>query len=471
MMDAELKSLRQRLHQFVEKNPTARGMQKSAAGIKNFFNDPLIKSIVSFGSSIGEGWAPFSEKPTTWNAVRGVVTVLDSLADEWAVWGHDYFNEDDEAWCEPFPRAFNAAVIDVLGRYPVQVIRTNDEDVFIHMHDVDGARVGYQLDVRSEIPGNIYVQYDKVVEVQEIIRKRLWARYNARSLVMTRGMQLDHTSGNSGRSDWVRFEEDLVVKPLPSERASDYSSYLKKCIDAGVNRSVMLYGPPGTGKSTMARMIVDTLNLTSFRIRVEDVSGGINLNSVLFEAVKIFKPDAIILDDFDRASGQEALMEMLERFHADIKLVIATVNRRYDLDEALLRPGRFDELQLVKKLDDNVIKKVLGEHTKSFDLVKDWPIVFIEEFVKRCRFMTEEEAADSIEELAARVDRLHVFDDDEGDQWTRVHKKMLGMDVGVAEDACEAPSLNYRKHNARARLKMRSRPRYRNRLGRKLRRD
>ena len=122
----------------------------------------------------------------------------------------------------------------------------------------------------------------------------------------------------------------------------------------------------------------------------------------------------MILDDFDRSDMQAKLLETLEFFQQHVKLVIATVNNKNHLDEAILRPGRFDELLQIKQMDDDVVRAVLGdEHAFAYDTVKDWPIAFIQEYVKRLRFMNPEEAAASVKELAQRVKRLKKYDDEE----------------------------------------------------------
>jgi len=46
--------------------------------------------------------------------------------------------------------------------------------------------------------------------------------------------------------------------------------------------------------------------------------------------------------------------------------------------------------------------------------VKDWPIAFIQEYVKRRKFMTQSEAEESIRELAMRVKRLDKYEEDDG---------------------------------------------------------
>jgi len=156
------------------------------------------------------------------------------------------------------------------------------------------------------------------------------------------------------------------------------------------------------------------MGFRSFRIRIADL-GQLD-NSTLFEALNIFQPDSVILDDFDRTHHQAQLLETLEYFQEKVKLVIVTVNNRRKLDDALQRPGRIDEIELIDKMDEEVVRHVLGKYVDGFDLVRDWPIAFINEYVIRRTYLSSEEAAASVKELAKRVKALEKYrdEDDEG---------------------------------------------------------
>jgi len=388
-------------------------------GIRSVFNDPTIKKAVTIANNAAMTYAEFADNPTWWTGMKGGMSMLKVLADDQEVWAYDYF-DDDEGWAEPFNRDFNGAFLKILLKYPHSDIKTSSDNMIVRLHEVEGITFGYVFSTKSTTRiDKIYCRLERQNDARELLRTMLWQQFEGKSLVMRKS---DRFGMKNFDDDSVMLEVDEVYKAMASKRATEYSAYLKRCIDAGVNRSVMFYGPPGTGKSTTAKTIVETLGLRSFRIRVAD-AGGID-NSTLFESVRIFQPEAIIFDDFDRAHNQENLLETLEYFHDTVKLVIATVNRRDDLDEALLRPGRFDELECVKRMDDDIVKKVLGETNKdAFEIVKEWPIAFIQEYVKRTAFMSKEEAVASTEELAERVERLSQFDEETDNNKVLRHRK------------------------------------------------
>jgi hypothetical protein len=374
--------------------------------IKNILNMSQVKKLFRVGTDVFSACQPFIEKPSWWNVGRACVGIGKVLVDDVEMWPDAFFDGDE--WTEPYSRDFTMTIMQVLSKFSFTTLKTADQNNFIRLIDFNGVKVGWAYHSKLNIVNQIFVETDKLQQARDNIKRLLWEQFKDKPLVMRYNKRMIINNDEPK----VVFEIDDAFHPLPSQKATEYSSYLKRCLDANVPRSVMLYGPPGTGKSTMARTLVETLNLRSFRIRIEDVSAL--ENSTLFEAISVFEPDAVILDDFDRAHAQSSLLETLEFFQRHVKLVVATVNDKSSLDEALLRPGRFDELVLVDKMDENVIRHMLGEFVDGYDDVKDWPIAFIQEYVKRRRFMDQKEATESTAELARRVRRLarYRFEDD-----------------------------------------------------------
>ena len=403
---------------YKSKMPKIEGTVEEAMGfvdeVKNALNVAKVKKMFRLGFEVFGAIQPFIEKPSYWNAGRAALGVGKVLVDDVELWSENYFDGDE--WTEPYSRDFNLTILQVLAKYPFSTLKTAEENSFIRIIDLDGAKVGWTYHAKLNTVDHIYVEADKLQAARDTIKRLLWEQFKGLPLVM-RHNRRGVISTDEPR---VVFEIDDAFHPLPSIKATEYSLYLKRCLTAGVPRSVMLYGPPGTGKSTMARTLIENLDLRSFRIRVEDVSGL--ENSTLFEAITIFEPEAVILDDFDRAHAQAALLETLEFFQRHVKLVVATVNDKNNLDEALLRPGRFDELVLVDKMDEPVIRHMLGEYEDGYEDVKDWPIAFIQEYRQRRRFMDTAEAASSMAELAKRVKRLDKYRE-KSEEWSELLDK------------------------------------------------
>lgn len=399
----EIKEQMARKKSYMKQDPTLERKQSLVEEVRNFLNMGKVKKLFRVGTEVFNAFQPMLEKPNWWNAGKTVFGVGKIFVDDVEIWAEAFFDGDE--WLQPYTRDFNQTILQVLQTFPFKTIKTAEENSVVRLIDLEGVKCGWVYNTKLHTVDHIYVETEKADKARSTIKRLLWAQFGGQPLVMRNNRRM--VSG--AEEPRVVFEIDDAFHPLPSEKATEYSSYLKRCLDASVPRSVMLYGPPGTGKSTMARTLVENLSLKSFRIRVEDVSGL--ENSTLFEAITIFEPDAVILDDFDRAHTQAALLETLEFFQRHVKLVIATVNDKNNLDEALLRPGRFDELVLVDRMDEGVVKYILGEYVDGYDDVKEWPIAFIQEYVKRRKYMDPSEAALSTAELARRVKRLDKYRD------------------------------------------------------------
>ena len=385
-------------------------MKKSATEyMREFFNVGKVKKAFRLGADLFNVVHPVLENQTPVNIAKAVFGVGKVIVDDLEFWPDDYF---DDSWDTPFPTDFTKLILNSLANRPYKTLKTSDESSIIHIVTLEDVKVGYTLNTKNNYVERIYAEADKVDRTRELIKIELWKSLKNDNVVLR---HVKRPRSNDYDSSSVALELDDAFNPMPSKRAEEYSRYLRKCVDAGVSRSVMLYGPPGTGKSTMARTIVERLGMKSFRIRVEDI-GQFDTNTV-FEAIDMFEPDAVILDDFDRSHDQTSLLETLEFFQRHVKLVIATVNNKKRLDQAILRPGRFDELVQIKQMDDDVVRSVLGEEYKdAYDVVHEWPIAFIQEYVKRLRFMTSEEAEQSVKELASRVKGLSSYDDADDDE-------------------------------------------------------
>ena len=384
--------------------------------VRAYLSIDKVKRAFTLGTELFTAAGPFMDKPTWWNAAKSAFAMGKTLVEDVEVYNEDYFAGDE--WTEPYSTDFNQTLLHVLQRFPYEKIKTANDDVFVRVAKLpNGIKVGWTCVGKTiQVVDHIYVETSRLDEARDFIKRMLWEQYKGKSLVMRKNNRIV-LGGDEAR---VIFEVDDAFETKLSRRAQDYSEYLKKPLQAGVSRSVMFYGPPGTGKSTLARTIIELMNLRSFRIRIGDL--GVLDNSTLFEAINIFEPDAVILDDFDRAGSQAQLLETLEFFQQKVKLVVVTVNNRRKLDTALLRPGRIDELLLVDKMDEEVVRHVLGDCTDGFELVKDWPIAFINEYVIRRTYLSAQDAAASVKELAERVAELETYSDREQDDMGRMLK-------------------------------------------------
>lgn len=128
------------------------------------------------------------------------------------------------------------------------------------------------------------------------------------------------------------------------------------------NGGILLYGPPGTGKTMIARAIATETKLDFFSVRCSDIvgksfgDGERNLNA-LFSAARESGRAMIFFDEFEslackRGGGSTVmnrivpeLLSQMDGFQKaeGVLIVLASTNRPWDLDSAVLRPPRITE--------------------------------------------------------------------------------------------------------------------------------
>jgi cell division protease FtsH len=163
-----------------------------------------------------------------------------------------------------------------------------------------------------------------------------------------------------------------------------------------VPHGVLLSGPPGTGKTLLARAVAGEANAPFFSMSasefVEAIVGiGASRVRDLFVEAKKAAPAIIFIDELDaigrsRTSGvagfsggndereqtlNQILTEMDGFDSSTSVIVIAATNRPDVLDQALLRPGRFDRRIAVQSPDRNGREKILQVHTRGVPLGPD----------------------------------------------------------------------------------------------------
>lgn len=382
-----------------------------ASSVRNTFNNRDIDKFLSAGRDALKAIEPYMTKPTKINLAIAFVGVSKAIGTAYLeLWSDQYFH--DLGYVKLCSNdSINSTIVTILREMSYETLICADKQTTIQIITIDGVEFGWTYEKQEHLDYDIMVSYEKLEKAKKIVKDLLWKKFNNSPIVLKKVIV-----EAQNKKAKIEFEVDTAYEGLPSKKSIEYSEYLARCINAGVKRSVMLYGPPGTGKSTLTRALVDRLNIRPLRIRVEDIK-DID-NSLMSEIISFFEPGAVILDDIDRATiEQVTLLETLEYFQKHVKLVVATANNIKKLDPAILRPGRFDELVYIDKMDDNVIKHILGEYVDGYEIVKKWPIAYIREYVKRRQFMTPAEAEKSIKSLASRIKQLSEQDgeiDEEG---------------------------------------------------------
>jgi len=215
-------------------------------------------------------------------------------------------------------------------------------------------------------------------------------------------------------------------------------------IGAKIPKGVLLVGPPGTGKTLLAKAVAGEAGVPFFSIsgsEFVELFVGVGSSRVrdLFEQAKKQSPCIIFIDELDaigkaRSSGgmyggnderEQTLNQLLtemDGFGVDgtTVIVLAATNRPETLDQALLRPGRFDRQVLVDRPDKSGRLAILKIHAAKVTLDKS---VDLETIATRTSGFAGADLANLVNEaalLAARAGRETVLLEDFAEAVERV---------------------------------------------------
>ena len=161
-----------------------------------------------------------------------------------------------------------------------------------------------------------------------------------------------------------------------------------------VPKGVLLVGAPGTGKTLLARAVAGQAGVPFFSLSASEfiemiVGVGASRVRDLFRQAREAAPSIIFIDELDaigrtRGSGaqlgshderEQTLNQILTEMDGfdsrEGVIVLAATNRADVLDQALLRPGRFDRRVVVQRPDRAGRAAILKVHTKNVPLAAD----------------------------------------------------------------------------------------------------
>lgn len=158
-------------------------------------------------------------------------------------------------------------------------------------------------------------------------------------------------------------------------------------IGAKLPKGALLVGPPGTGKTLLAKAVAGEAHAPFFSLSGSDfvemfVGVGASRVRDLFEEAKKNAPCIIFIDEIDAigksrdsryGGGNDEREQTLNQLLAEMDgfdtskglLILAATNRPEVLDQALLRPGRFDRRVVVDKPDLKGRVDILKVHSKN----------------------------------------------------------------------------------------------------------
>lgn len=195
----------------------------------------------------------------------------------------------------------------------------------------------------------------------------------------------------------VRFS-DVAGAEEEKEELAEVVEFLKspkKFSDLGakIPKGVLLVGPPGTGKTLFAKAVAGEAGVPFFSVSGSDfvemyVGVGASRVRDLFDLAKRNQPCIIFIDEIDAVGRQRGaglggghdereqtlnqILVQMDGFESNEGVIVMAATNRADiLDNALLRPGRFDRQIYVNLPDVKGREAILKVHARNKPLAPD----------------------------------------------------------------------------------------------------
>ena len=237
------------------------------------------------------------------------------------------------------------------------------------------------------------------IALGQLLTRQMMKRMGGGKDAMSFGM------GNSNAKVYVKDSagsikfDDVAGEDEAKENLSEIVNYLHdpskyRDIGASMPKGILLVGPPGTGKTMLAKAVAGEANVPFFSISGSEfvemfVGMGASKVRDLFKQAKEKAPCIVFIDEIDaigkkRDGGKfgggndereqtlnQLLVEMDGFTNNEGVIVMAATNRADILDNALLRPGRFDRRITVDRPNLAGRLATLQVHTRGIKLAED----------------------------------------------------------------------------------------------------
>lgn len=211
------------------------------------------------------------------------------------------------------------------------------------------------------------------------------------NITSKKALSLDALDVSSTKETSFTFE-NIAGNEEAKESVQDVIDFLEnpdkyKYYGARMPKGIILYGEPGTGKTLLAKAIAGEAGVPFYALSGSDfvqVYVGVGASRIrqLFKKARSHKKVVIFIDEIDaigkkrsnskggnsdeRDQTLNALLTEMSGFNEDEGIIVIAATNRLDmLDDALLRPGRFDRHIEVNLPDVSAREKILSLYCEN----------------------------------------------------------------------------------------------------------
>ena len=335
-------------------------------------------------------------------------------------------------------------VLKTSSLYIATVEEITDDGVVIKQHG-NNQEVLTQASTRLESdlrPGDRVAINDSFA-VQQVLDDETDSRAQAMEVTASPDVSYDDIGGIDAQ---IREVREAVEDPLESPEQFE-------TVGVEPPSGVLLHGPPGTGKTMLAKAVANESDATFIKMAGSElvhkfIGEGAKLVRDLFEVARDNQPAVIFIDEIDaiaskrtdsKTSGdaevQRTMMQLLSEMdgfdeRGEVRIIAAT-NRFDMLDEAILRPGRFDRLIEVPKPDTAGREIIFRIHTRKMNVAEGIDFSELAEMVDDASGADIKAICTEAGMFAIRDDRTRVTLDD----FLEAYEKLRADDTGNADDS------------------------------------
>lgn len=247
-----------------------------------------------------------------------------------------------------------------------------------------------------------------------------------------------------GGLDNIKFElQESILLPL--EKAK-----LAKEFNLSIPKGILLFGPPGCGKTLLMKALASRLKMKFIHVKCSDIMSkwyGESEQKLakIFALARREAPCILFFDEIDAIARKRdsystddvaprllsiILSEMDGLEPSENVLVVGATNMPDVLDDALLRPGRFDKVLYVPPPDKKAREEIFRIHCRGLPLAKGVDFAILAEMTER---FSGADIAAVVREAARRAARDSI----------KGRKRLIGLGDFIAVIRRFKPSITY----------------------------